>query len=59
MLAFARPQAPATDVTTHYHHADFLGTPRVITDQAGSVVSRHDYYPFGAEIPVANQSDGE
>jgi RHS repeat-associated protein len=58
-LLASRPQAPGTDVLTRYHHADFLGTPRVITDQSGGVVSRHDYYPFGGEIPVANQSDGE
>src|SRR5262249_294663 len=27
-----------------------LGTARVITDSSGSVVSRHDYCPFGEEL---------
>lgn len=29
---------------------DHLGTPRLMTDEAGQVVNRHDYYPFGQEI---------
>jgi RHS repeat-associated protein len=28
-------------------HTDHLGTVRLITDNAGTLVSRHDYYPFG------------
>jgi RHS repeat-associated protein len=39
---------------TSYLTADNLGTPRVITDSNGSVVSRHDYLPFGEEIPGDN-----
>jgi RHS repeat-associated protein len=35
---------------TQYGTADHLGTARVITDSSGSVVSRHDYAPFGEEI---------
>jgi RHS repeat-associated protein len=31
--------------------ADTLGTPRVITKPDGTVKSRHDYLPFGEEIP--------
>jgi len=33
--------------------ADQLGTPRMIFDQSGSLasVSRHDYLPFGEELP--------
>jgi RHS repeat-associated protein len=30
---------------------DHLGSPRVITDQYGQVVSRRDFHPFGEEIP--------
>jgi len=30
--------------------ADQLGTPRIILDQSGAVVSRHDYLPFGEEL---------
>lgn len=29
---------------------DHLGSPRIATDQAGQVVSCHDYMPFGEEI---------
>jgi RHS repeat-associated protein len=28
-------------------HTDHLGTVRVITNNAGAIVSTHDYYPFG------------
>jgi RHS repeat-associated protein len=33
-----------------YATSDHLGTPRVITNSIGSVVSRHDYMPFGEEL---------
>jgi RHS repeat-associated protein len=35
---------------TCYLSSDHLGTTRLITDQNGYVVSRHDYLPFGEEI---------
>jgi RHS repeat-associated protein len=31
---------------------DALGSVRLVTDEAGAVVSRHDYLPFGEEIPA-------
>lgn len=31
----------------YFIHPDHLGTPRVVTDQAGTVVWRADYEPFG------------
>ena len=34
-----------------FFHADHLGTPRQITDHVGTVAGRHNYYPFGAEVP--------
>ncbi len=42
---------------TRYHFSDHLGTPRVITDAAGTVLSRHDYYPYGMELTP--WTDGE
>ena len=36
--------------TTCYLTYDHLGSVRVVTDQTGAVVSRHDYLPFGEEI---------
>ncbi|MBK7705110.1 MAG: RHS repeat protein [Acidobacteria bacterium] len=35
---------------TSYLTADHLGSPRVVTDGGGFVVSRHDYLAFGHEI---------
>ncbi|HYO62717.1 MAG TPA: RHS repeat-associated core domain-containing protein [Pyrinomonadaceae bacterium] len=37
-----------------YTTTDHLGSPRVVTDAAGAVVSRHDYMPFGDELPVGS-----
>jgi RHS repeat-associated protein len=37
---------------TQYTTSDNLGSPRVITNSGGSVVSRHDYMPFGTELGV-------
>jgi RHS repeat-associated protein len=34
-----------------YYHLDHLGSVRVITDEAGAVVSQHHYLPFGEERP--------
>jgi RHS repeat-associated protein len=42
-----------------YYHLDHLGTPRVITDISGFVVSKHHYMPFGEEMPfVAENTTG-
>ncbi|HEV8589320.1 MAG TPA: RHS repeat-associated core domain-containing protein [Pyrinomonadaceae bacterium] len=35
---------------TRYSTSDGLGSPRVVTNSSGSVVSRHDYMPFGEEL---------
>ena len=32
-----------------YHWSDHLGTPRVVTNNAGDVICQHDYYPYGGE----------
>jgi RHS repeat-associated protein len=37
---------------TRYTTSDHLGTPRVVTNSSAGVVSRHDYKPFGDEIPA-------
>ncbi len=38
-----------------YYHQDALGSVRLVTDENGDVVSRHDYLPFGEEIPATEQ----
>jgi len=45
---------------TRYSTSDNLGSPRVITNSSGSVVSRHDYMPFGEELgaPVGGRTTG-
>jgi len=35
-----------------YYHLDALGSVRVVTNQAGAVVRRHDFKPFGEEVNV-------
>ncbi len=37
--------------TTCYLSYDHLGSLRMVTDQNGNVIARHDYLPFGDEIP--------
>jgi RHS repeat-associated protein len=37
--------------TTCYLSYDHLGSLRMVTDQNANVVARHDYIPFGEEIP--------
>ena len=40
----------ATNPQVSYLTADHLGSPRVITDGRGAVISRHDYMAFGSDI---------
>lgn len=35
-----------------YHHVDALGSTRLVTDGDSEVIARHDYLPFGEEIPT-------
>lgn len=41
-----------------YLTADHLGSPRIITDETGAVISRHDYTGFGVDIAEAYGSIG-
>ena len=33
-----------------FYHTDHLGTPVVITNESGQVLSKHKYFPFGEEM---------
>ena len=35
-----------------YFITDHLGSTRVVLNNAGSVLERYDYYPYGEKIPV-------
>jgi RHS repeat-associated protein len=49
-----QPCATATPVhTTCFWTTDHLGSVRMVTNASGAVVSRHDYLPFGEEIPAS------
>jgi RHS repeat-associated protein len=42
---------------TYHFHLDHLGSPRVVTNAAGTKVVFHAYYPFGLEATDPAQSD--
>jgi RHS repeat-associated protein len=44
--------AAASPCTTCYLSYNYLGTPSMVTDANANVVARHDYIPFGEEIPA-------
>lgn len=44
--------------TTCYLTYDMLGSVRLVTDQNQNVVARHDFIPFGEEIPDGTASRG-
>jgi hypothetical protein len=41
---------PATPTETQYLTGDHLGSTRLVTNAAGTVLGYHDYLPFGEEI---------
>ncbi|MGH9782813.1 MAG: RHS repeat-associated core domain-containing protein [Terriglobia bacterium] len=48
----APPPTPNAVPRIVYYHLDHLGSPRVILNTAGQVVSKHHYMPFGEEAPT-------
>ncbi len=54
---YANP-APTASGGISYLTSDHLGSTRIVTDSAGAVKTRHDFYPFGEEVPgsVGNRS---
>ncbi|MFV0387896.1 MAG: RHS repeat domain-containing protein [Pyrinomonadaceae bacterium] len=43
---------PNGSPVTRYLTSDHLGSPRVLTDQSGNVLSRRDFLPFGEEAMI-------
>ncbi len=43
---------PSAICGTCYLSADYLGSVRLVTDSAGKEMARHDYLPFGEEVPA-------
>lgn len=41
---------PPPNPTVSYTATDLLGSPRVLTDSIGTVISRRDFLPFGEEV---------
>lgn len=41
----------------YYYHTDWIGSVRMITNEQGQVVERHEYQPFGVEVspPVSSE----
>lgn len=50
LIAEYSTATPPTNPTTRFTITDQLGSPRVIVDSLGQVVSRRDFLPFGEEI---------
>ena len=46
----------ASPCQTCYLSADLLGSTRLVTDEKGNVVGRHDYLPYGEEIVLGRGS---
>jgi RHS repeat-associated protein len=49
--------APPANPTVSYTATDPLGSPRVITDKNGNVISRRDFMPFGEELNANNATN--
>ncbi|MFZ2493947.1 MAG: RHS repeat-associated core domain-containing protein [Thermoanaerobaculia bacterium] len=50
LLATVQREPGGTTPVTYHYHLDHLGTPRLITSDAGQTVGVHDYHPFGEEL---------
>jgi RHS repeat-associated protein len=60
MVAEYTINAPAnTNPQISYLTSDMLGSPRILTNASGNVISRRDFMPFGEEIIGIGQRSGE
>jgi RHS repeat-associated protein len=49
LLNVLAPAIVAGQTTVEYYHVDALGSVRAVTNEAGEVIIRHDFLPFGQE----------
>ena len=61
LLATVTPTTPGANTTvTRHYHLDHLGTPRLVSNDAGVQIGIHAYYPFGAELNLSpHEQPGE
>jgi RHS repeat-associated protein len=52
-------QPPTMPCATCYLSTDHLGSTRLMTDQNGNPVSRHDFLPFGEELVTSNRTSAQ
>lgn len=50
LVAEYSSEPPVSNPTVNYTATDQLGSPRVITDKQGQIVSRRDFMPFGEQL---------
>jgi RHS repeat-associated protein len=59
MLAeYSTQVAQPSEAKVSYLTTDHLGSPRILTDANGQLISRRDFYPFGEEIFTAQRTQG-
>jgi RHS repeat-associated protein len=49
---------PPSTAKVSYLTTDHLGSPRILTDANGQLISRRDFHPFGEEIFTAQRTQG-
>jgi RHS repeat-associated protein len=55
-LIATRENTWGVGIAIKYQHTDALGSPVAVTNQAGAVIERNDYEPYGAIIGKPNKS---
>jgi RHS repeat-associated protein len=56
VIAIRERAFTASTYSTKYQHTDALGSPVAMTNEAGAVIERNDYEPYGAVIGQPNKS---
>ena len=60
LLASVTPTMPGASTTlTQHFHLDHLGTPRLVSNDAGVQIGIHACYPFGAELNLGGETPSE